>query len=119
MSTHKDLKVYQESLKLVQSIYRITNDFPGTELYGLTSQIRRSAISIPSNISEGAARGSSKEFKRFLRISLASLSELETQLEISYRIQLTQKSDELEKQIIYIRIMLTKLIRKISIKSSN
>ncbi len=66
MQTHKDLKVYNLSIELVVEIYALTKTFPKEELYGLTSQIRRSAISIPSNIAEGAARNSKKEYIQFL-----------------------------------------------------
>lgn len=83
MKTHHDLKVWNLSLDFVTKIYRLSQDFPKSELYGLTNQIRRSAISIPSNIAEGAARTSVKEFNNFLSISLGSISELETQLLIA------------------------------------
>jgi four helix bundle protein len=83
IKTHLDLDVWKQSIILVTEIYEITKGFPKDELFGLTSQIRRSAISVPSNISEGSARNQSKEFIRFLQISQGSLSELETQLIIS------------------------------------
>lgn len=79
MCTHKDLLVWQHGIRLVSLIYSATDGFPDREGYGLTSQMRRAAISIPSNIAEGAARQSSKEFIQFLYIALGSLSELETQ----------------------------------------
>ena len=75
---HKDLEVWKKSMDLVSNIYKITESFPNKELYGLTNQIRRAAVSIPSNIAEGAARNSKKEFIQFLYIALGSLSELET-----------------------------------------
>ena len=87
MKSHNDLKVYQETMDLGVETYKITNSFPSIEKYGLTSQMRRAAVSIPSNISEGAARESKKEFKRFLYISLGSATELETQIDISARLQ--------------------------------
>jgi four helix bundle protein len=83
VKTHKDLEIWQLGIELVTRIYTMTSDFPKEELYGLISQMRRAAVSIPSNIAEGAARNSNKEFLQFLYISLASLSELETQLIIS------------------------------------
>lgn len=83
MSTHKNLIVWQKSLLLVKEIYAKTQDFPKDELFGLISQIRRSAVSIPSNIAEGYGRESKKECLRFLYIALGSASELETQLIIS------------------------------------
>jgi len=82
---HKDLNVWKKSIDLVDIIYKITKSFPKEELYCLTSQIRRSAISVPSNIAEGAARSSKKEFIQFLYIALGSLSELETQIIIANR----------------------------------
>ncbi|MCF7822753.1 MAG: four helix bundle protein [Candidatus Marinimicrobia bacterium] len=83
MATHKELDVWKEAIDLVTKIYKMTADFPDREQFGLVSQMTRAAISVPSNIAEGAARGTSKEYVRFLNISLASLSELETQLIIS------------------------------------
>jgi len=85
--THKDLLVWKKSMDLVKQIYELTQDFPKSEIYGLTSQVRRSAISIPSNIAEGAARNSSKEFIQFLYISLGSVAELETQLLIAQNLE--------------------------------
>ena len=72
MKTHKDLEVWKNSIELVTEIYRITETFPKSELYGLVNQIRRSAVSIPSNISEGAARNHQKEFIQFLYIAQGS-----------------------------------------------
>ena len=86
VKTHKDLKIWTESMNMVTDIHKSTSSFPKEEIYGLTSQIRRSAVSVPSNIAEGAARKSEKEFKQFLYIALGSLSELETQLLIACNI---------------------------------
>ena len=86
MATHKELDVWKEAIDLVTKVYGLTNGFPDTEKFGLISQIRRSAVSVPSNIAEGAARGTNKEYVHFLNISLASLSELETQLIISEKL---------------------------------
>lgn len=80
---HKNLDVWIESMKLVRLGYEFTKDLPKEELYGLASQIKRSVISIPSNIAEGAARKSNKEFIQFLNIARGSLSELETQIILS------------------------------------
>ena len=82
---HKDLEVWKKSMDLVSNIYKITESFPNKEIYGLTNQIRRSAVSVPSNIAEGAARSSKKEFIQFLYIALGSLAELETQMIIASR----------------------------------
>lgn len=81
--SYRDLLVWQKSMNLTKQIYVLTNLFPKEETYGLTSQIRRCAVSIPSNIAEGKRRNSDKEFVRFLQISLGSLYELQTQLELA------------------------------------
>lgn len=86
MKTHKDLDIWKLGIELVEEIYKITNKFPKEEIFCLTSQMRRSAISIPSNIAEGAARNSKKEFIQFLYISLGSLVELETQIIIAKKL---------------------------------
>ena len=85
MKTFRDLIVWQKSIDLVTNIYKVTTIFPNEELYGLTSQIRRAAVSIPSNIAEGYGRKATNEFVRFLQISMGSLFELKTQIEISQR----------------------------------
>jgi len=84
--THRDLDVWKEGIELAVKVYEIVQKFPNEEKYGLVDQIKRSAISIPSNIAEGAARNSKKEFLQFLHISLGSISELETQLIIANRL---------------------------------
>ncbi len=84
--SYRDLDVWKLALDLVKDIYVVTGIFPPAELYGLTNQIRRAAVSIPSNIAEGQGRNSFKEFKRFLSIALGPLSELETQLIIAKEI---------------------------------
>ena len=83
---HHDLRVWQGAMDLVEEIYKITALFPKDELYALTNQMRRAAVSVPSNIAEGAARNGSKEFLYFLSIARGSLSELETQLQIAVRL---------------------------------
>jgi len=83
MHKYKELKLWQKSIDLVTRIYEVTRDFPSNEKFGLVSQINRSAVSIPSNIAEGAGRNSDKEFMKFLAIAHASSFELETQLIIS------------------------------------
>lgn len=83
MRTHKDLIVWQKSIELVKLIYKETQLFPKEELFGLVSQMRRAAVSIPSNIAEGYGRESKKECRHFVYISLGSASELETQLIIA------------------------------------
>lgn len=81
--TYKELEIWKESIDLVKEIYQITSDFPDTEKFGLQSQIRRAAVSVPSNIAEGFSRESKKEFIKFLQISLGSLFEVDTQLIIA------------------------------------
>ncbi|MBU4269163.1 MAG: four helix bundle protein [Acidobacteria bacterium] len=83
MQTHKDLIVWKESMQFVKQIYAATAKFPKDEIYGLISQLRRAVVSIPVNISEGAARNSKKEYIHFLYISLGSISEVETLLLIA------------------------------------
>ena len=99
MSNHKELEAWKLSINFVTDIYKITQKFPKEELYGLTSQIRRSAISIPSNIAEGSARQSDKEFIQFLHIAMGSLVEIETQLiiakNLSYIIALDEELDKI------------------------
>ena len=77
---HRDLVAWQEAMAFAREVYRVTRSFPGHEQFSLTSQVRRAAISIPSNIAEGAARESAREFVRFLGIARGSLAEVETQL---------------------------------------
>jgi four helix bundle protein len=83
---HERLEVWVDAMALVEQVYRITARFPDTERFGLTSQMRRSAVSVPSNIAEGAARRSTVELLRFLSIARGSLAELDTQLQISIRL---------------------------------
>ena len=80
---HYDLDAWKESRKLVSAIYRATQAFPKEEMFGLTAQMRRAAVSVPSNIAEGAARTGSREYAQFLSVARGSLSELETQLFIA------------------------------------
>lgn len=83
MRTHKDLEVWKRSIEFVSRIYKITEFFPREEMFGLTSQLRRASVSIPSNIAEGSARRGRGEFKQFLYYSLGSATEIETQLLIA------------------------------------
>ena len=83
METHKDLRVWQQSIEMVTSIYLMTQSIPKEEMFGLVSQLRRASVSVPSNIAEGYARGTDKEKLHFLRISSGSMSEVETQLMLS------------------------------------
>lgn len=85
--SYKDLKVWQKSIELVVKVYKLTENFPQSEIYGLVNQMRRAAVAMPSNIAEGQRRGHQKEFLRFLLISYSSGAELETQIEICKNIE--------------------------------
>ncbi|HLS31663.1 MAG TPA: four helix bundle protein [Flavobacteriaceae bacterium] len=113
MKSHKDLIVYQKSLDLVVSIYKTTANFPSAEKFGLISQLRRAAVSVPSNIAEGAGRESKKEFVRFLYIAVGSLNEVETQLEIAKRLKFTEDIVALNKILLHIKRMILKLIKSL------
>jgi four helix bundle protein len=84
--SYRDLIVWQKSMKLVSEIYICSKEFPSDERFGLTSQMRRSAVSIPSNIAEGYGRNSTGDYKRFLQIAVGSLFELQTQIEIAFQL---------------------------------
>jgi four helix bundle protein len=84
--THRDLDVYKQSIKLVSDIYLLTRGFPKFEMFGLSSQMQKAAVSIPSNIAEGASRNGTKEYIHFISISIGSASELETQLQICFNL---------------------------------
>jgi len=86
VKSYKDLIVWQKAMDLVETVYKATKEFPKDELYSLTNQLRRAAVSIPSNIAEGHARNSTAEFKNFLYIAKGSLAEVETQLLIAERL---------------------------------
>ena len=91
--TFKDLQVWQRSRKLVGRIYEITDRFPGKEQFGLTGQLRRAAVSIPSNIAEGHRRSSNKEFKNFLVMARGSLAEVETQLILALDLKFLEEAE--------------------------
>jgi len=91
---HKDLDVWKKGMDLVEIVYSFTTDFPDNERYGLISQMRRAAVSIPSNIAEGAARKSNKEFLQFIAIALGSLAELETQYLIALKLNFVEKDQK-------------------------
>ena len=110
IKNHKDLEVWKKSMDLVSNIYKITESFPNKELYGLTNQIRRAAVSIPSNIAEGAARNSKKEFIQFLYIALGSLSELETQIIIANRLEYLNNLDALLEDLKFVQKLINGLI---------
>jgi four helix bundle protein len=92
ISSFRDLKVWQAAMALAEEAYGITAAFPGKETYGLSQQIQRAAVSVPSNIAEGHARDSSKEYLHHLSIATGSLAELETQLELAARLRYLDES---------------------------
>ncbi len=114
--THRDLDVWRKSIDLVTLIYKYTADYPKDEMYGLTSQIRRCAVSIPSNIAEGSARTTKKDFSHFLAIALGSVAELETQLIISKNLNYLPETvlNELMPELISIRRMTLGLRKSIN-----
>ena len=116
MKDHKDLDVWKESMLLAEDIYELTKVFPSEEKYGLSSQIKRAVVSIPSNIAEGAGRKGDKEFIQFLYIAMGSLSELETQLILSDRLQFVDSVEIYLNQIEKIKKMLFGLIRYVNNK---
>ena len=89
---HRGLKVWQEGMRLAEEIYRVTADFPRDEIYGLVAQLRRAAVSIPSNIAEGYGRGG-RDYARFVSMGYGSLLELETQLELARRLRFLSDDD--------------------------
>jgi four helix bundle protein len=116
MNSYRDLIVWQKSMSFVTLIYKQTTKFPDDEKFGLTSQIKRSAISIPSNISEGCGRHYKKDFSRFLQIARGSLYECQTQLEIAINLNFIKIDDikEINDLSLEVEKMLNSLIKKIS-----
>lgn len=117
MNSYKDLIVWQKAVDLCVDIYELTKSFPKSEVYGLSSQIQRCAVSVPSNIAEGQKRGSKTEYIHFLRISYGSGAELETQLIIAQKIGYMSKImyDKLTQEIDEIMRMLNVLIKRLNI----
>ena len=111
--SHKRLEVWKMSLQLTKEVYVVTKKLPADEKYGLVSQMRRAAISIPSNIAEGSARQTNKDAVRFFIIARGSLSELDTQLELTKMLLLISEEDNqtLQKQIDIVDSLLSGLIR--------
>ena len=96
---HQNLDAWQQAMRLVKMTYMVTKAFPKEELYGLTAQMRRAAVSIPSNLAEGAARSSKKEFAQFISISKGSLAELETQMLIAAELEYLLPEHEIFTQL--------------------
>lgn len=110
MKDHKDLNAWKVGMDFVAQVYALTKGFPKEEIYGLTSQLRRAAVSIPSNISEGAARNSTKEFVQFLYIALGSAAEAETQLLIAQRLGYTKSIDDVLESVVSVKKLISGLI---------
>ena len=118
IKSFKDLRVWQESISFVKIVYELSSEFPNDEKFGLISQMRRAAISIPSNISEGFGRHSKKEYIHFLEYSLSSLFEIETQLIISKNLNYGYSAnyDEVFEKMLAIKKMLYKFISNLKLK---
>ena len=116
IKSFKDLKIWQRSIHLVEEVYTVSRSFPKEEIYGLQAQVRRSAVSIPSNIAEGFARLHNREYRNFLYISLGSCAELTTQIIIASRLKYFEKTkaDTLLKEIEEISKMTMGLIKKLN-----
>jgi four helix bundle protein len=115
LRTHKDLDVWKKAIDFVATIYIETKSFPKDELYGLTSQLRRASVSIPSNIAEGSARKGKQEFKQFLYIALSSAAEIDTQLIISTNLKYIEQEtfDKLQSELDSISKMIQGLIKSL------
>ena len=121
MNSYRDLVVWQKSMEMVRFIYQLTNTFPKEELYSLTSQVRRSAVSIPSNIAEGYGRQHRLEYIRFLQIARGSLFELQTQMELAIMIGYLKREELITVDLLSVEIekMLNSLIGKLTASKSN
>lgn len=106
---YEKLTVWQDGMVLAKYIYQITGDFPRNEIFGLTSQIRRAAVSVPANIAEGHGRGTKKDFRQFLYISKGSLQELNTLLELAHSLNYLKEREYLE-----IRPQILSLVKRIA-----
>lgn len=115
MNGYKNLDVWKKSLQLTVLVYKITRLFPKEELYSLTSQMRRAAVSLPSNIAEGSKRGTKKDFCQFLRIAQGSGAELETQLLLAERLEYISADDFKDASLLLddVMKMLTAFIKKL------
>ena len=119
MKSYRDLIVWQKSVRLVTIVYEIVSKFPEEERFGLISQIKRSAVSVPSNIAEGYGRNYTKDYSRFLQISRGSLYEMQTQFEIASNLKFIEKEDlkEIMSLSIEVEKMLNTLIKKLKINN--
>ena len=115
MQNFKNIEVWKRAHGLVKSVYEVTASFPASELYGITSQVQRSAVSIPTNIAEGCGKGNNADFARYLQISFGSASEVEYLLLLSFELNYLEKVtyDSLTNQIEEIKKMLSGFIKKL------
>ncbi|MGE5337965.1 MAG: four helix bundle protein [Gemmatimonadota bacterium] len=113
MKTHRDLLAWKEAMQLARMVYRATERFPRAEEFGLALQLRRAVVSVASNIAEGAARQSSREFVQFLSVSLGSLAELDTQIELAASLGLIDEPQPLQEQHSKVAQLTTKLRQSI------
>jgi len=112
MLSHEKLEAWQQAMSLVKSMYELTKTFPKEEVYGLSQQMRRAAVSIPSNIAEGAARSGTKEYAHFISIARGSLSELDTQYKIAKMLEYCDSSESIKENINQLGRLLTGLHKK-------
>lgn len=114
MATHRDLLAWQEAMTLARMVYSVTERFPRSETLGLSLQLRRASVSVASNIAEGAARQSSREFAQFLSVSLGSLAEIDTQLELAADLGWLFEAESIQMQRTKVAQLTTKLRRAIA-----
>lgn len=121
VKSYRDLKIWQEGINLTKEIYLVSANFPSHEVFGLTNQLRRAAVSVPSNIAEGQARQHTGEFVHFLHISLGSLAELDTQIVLAKNLGYitSDKSDQIYECIQNLRRMIFGLIKKLKQPSAS
>jgi four helix bundle protein len=120
MHNFRELKIWSGSMEFAVKVYNLTTKIPSDEKFGLTSQIRRCAISIPSNIAEGAGRSTNKQFQYFLEIAIASINELQTQTELAFRLGFIKEDDFelIKEESTRIQKMIWVFYRTLSVSSS-
>ncbi len=113
--TYRDLDIWKKGIEVVKDVYKLTEKFPKQEMYGIVSQMRRSAISIPSNVAEGFKRYHNKEYRQFLYVTLGSCAELETQITIAKELKYIQENEEaiLLEKLDHIGRMISNLLKKL------
>jgi four helix bundle protein len=119
LSDYKELEVWQKAMALAKQVYQMTANFPKEEMYGLTSQVRRAVVSIPSNIAEGSARAGTKEFLQFLSIARGSAAELETQLILASQLGYSANNEDIFTTLTSVRQMINALLRSLREKHAD